>query len=310
MTTRAVVDIGTNSVKLLIATVDGTEIDPLDQQSVQTRLGRGLYETRRLSTEAIAATAKVLADYRARADSRRASSFRVLATSAARDAENGHELAAAIRAASGAELEIISGDREAALVYAGVRSQSDRSGQTVLAVDVGGGSTEFILGDDEAPLFSASYQLGTVRMLSRMQLGNPPGGAALEECLTNLRRLLATEVAPRLGPAMSQLSQAPLEVIGPGGTTTFLARIHHATDEFDRQRFEATRFSVADLRSLTGRLWNMNQSERENLPGLPANRADVILLGTAIYLAVLEQFNVPHLRVCTRGLRFGLLLEH
>ena len=97
--------------------------------------------------------------------------------------------------------------------------------------------------------------------------------------------------------------------MGPGGTTTYLARIQHCTDEFDRHRFEATRFQVDELRALTRRLWCMTQTEREHLKGLPPNRADVILLGSAIYLAVLEEFEIPHLRVSTRGLRFGLLLE-
>lgn len=305
---RAVVDLGTNSVKVLVARVTGDTLEPLHEQSVQTRLGRGLYDTQRLATEGIAATADVLRDYRAKADELGAESFRVLATSAARDAHNAGELRSAIRAAADAELEIVSGEREAELVYRGVRSQTDRAGRTILAVDVGGGSTEFILGDAADPRFAASHPIGTVRMLARLKLADPPGDAALAECLAGLRQLLAVEVGPRLHPALAALAERPLEVVGPGGTTTFLARIHHATDRFDRTRFEATRFTVAELRELTRRLWRMTQGEREHLKGLPPNRADVILLGTAIYLAVLEEFSIPHLRVSTRGLRFGALM--
>lgn len=307
---RAVADIGTNSCKLLVARVAAGTVEPLFERSEQTRLGRGLYDTAHLSDEAIAATARVVREFRDTADEHGATAFHVLATSAARDARNGHQLADAIREASGAELEIISGEREAELVYTGVRSQSDRTGRSVLAVDVGGGSTEFILGDGGHPVFSASYEIGTVRMLSRLELVDPPGEAAMNDQITALRQLLEQEVAPHFRPAMDGLAERPLEALGPGGTTTYLARIHHGTDEFDRETFEATRFSVADLRALAARLWRMTHAERENLKGLPANRADVILLGSAIYLAVLEQFNIPHLRVSTRGLRFGLLLEN
>ena len=305
---RAVVDLGTNSVKVLIADVCAGLVTPRYERSVQTRLGRGLYDTHRLSTEAIAATVKVLREYRAEADRLAATSFRVLATSAARDAENATDLVAAIRNATGAELEIVSGDREAALVYRGVRSQTDRVGDALLAVDVGGGSTEFILGERDEPDFAVSHQLGTVRMLAGLELSDPPGDAAMSACVTDLRRLLAERVAPQLRPALNALTAQPVEVIGPGGTTTFLARIRHATDEFDRARFEATHFTAGELRDLTGRLWNMTHHEREQLKGLPANRADVILLGSAIYLAVLEEFGIPKLRVSTRGLRFGALL--
>lgn len=306
---RAVVDLGTNSVKVLIARVDTGNVTPLYERSEQTRLGRGLYDTRRLGAEAIAATARVLAEYRAQADELGASQFRVLATSAARDAENAGELAAAVRDTARADLEIIPGDREAALVYRGVRSQPDRAGQTTLAVDVGGGSTEFILGDGEEPAAASSHQIGTVRMLARLNLGDPPSGTALRDCVGDLRSLLAKQVSPGLLPVMKSLPDQPLEAMGPGGTTTFLARIRHETDIFDRPLFEATRFSVEELRELTLRLWRMTQFEREHLNGLPSNRADVILLGSAIYLAVLEEFAIPHLRVSTRGLRFGALLE-
>ena len=305
---RAVVDLGTNSVKVLIARVDGDRVDPLYERSEQTRLGRGLYESRRLSAEGIAATAAVLADYRARADGLGVGRFRVLATSAAREAENSDALSKAVLQAAGVSLEIIPGDREAALVYRGVCSQGDRTGRSTLAVDVGGGSTEFIVGDRIEPLAAASHAIGTVRMLAGRRWEDPPGDGALGEMLADLRRLLAVEVAPWLRPALDQLAERPVEVVGPGGTTTFLARIRHEKDEFDRALFESTRFSRPELEDLTRRLWGMTQGQREQLKGLPANRADVILPGSAIYLAILEEFDIPHLRVSTRGLRFGAML--
>ena len=143
---RAVIDVGTNSVKLLVAQVAGHEVRPLLEESKQTRLGSGFYETHCLQPEAIASTAKAVARFAEIARQQEVSPIRVIATSAARDALNAQELTSAIEAASGLKVEIISGEQEADWVFQGVTSDQRFASERLLLLDVGGGSTEFILG--------------------------------------------------------------------------------------------------------------------------------------------------------------------
>src|SRR5262249_55505809 len=144
--TRAVIDVGTNSIKLLVAEVTGRAVNPLLEQSTQTRLGRGFYETHRLQSSAIAASAEAVAGFANIARERKAEKIRVVATSAARDAVNSIELTRAIETASGLPVEIISGEQEADWVFQGATTDSSLVDVPILLLDVGGGSSEFILG--------------------------------------------------------------------------------------------------------------------------------------------------------------------
>ena len=161
---RAVIDVGTNSVKLLVADESGREVEPVWEESKQTRLGRGFYETHRLQPEAIDATGKAVGQFSETARRYQATSIRVIATSAARDAVNSAELSAAIEKASGLKMEIISGEQEAEWVFQGVTTDPSLAHEPLLLLDVGGGSTEFIVGQGEQKYFSRSFPLGTVRV--------------------------------------------------------------------------------------------------------------------------------------------------
>src|SRR5438876_2369022 len=145
---RAVIDVGTNSTKLLVAEVSDGLVRPLVEQSKQTRLGRAFYQTHHLQAEAIAATAKAAARFADLARQQQVHSIRVVATSAARDAENASELADAIQKASGLKVEIISGEQEADWVFKGVTTDPQFARDALLILDVGGGSTEFVLGGE------------------------------------------------------------------------------------------------------------------------------------------------------------------
>lgn len=309
-TIRAVIDIGTNSIKLLVAETSVAGVTPLHEASEQTRLGRGLYESGVLAPEALSDTAKVLEDFAAEADRRNANSIRVVATSAARDAKNGSELAAIVKQATRAELEIISGDQEADWVYRGVSSQPGLPNKPLLVSDVGGGSTELILGSEGTCQFARSFKLGTVRQLEHTKLSDPPGLTELSDSLETIGSFLRQEALPKTNQALAKINTPIDTMIGVGGTTTFLARIHLATEDFDREQIEATRFTLSKLRSLTERLWQLSLEERRNLPGLPPNRADVILFGSAIYLSLLTEMKLQHLAASTRGVRFGALLQN
>src|ERR1039457_5585804 len=142
---RAVIDVGTNSIKLLVADVRGRDVQPVHEESRQTRLGKGFYETHRLQPETIAHTAEAVWEFSEIARERNSQSIRVIATSAARDAMNPTDLTSAIERASGLKTEIISGAREAEWVFQGVTTDPELASHPGLLLDVGGGSKEFIL---------------------------------------------------------------------------------------------------------------------------------------------------------------------
>ena len=313
-TRRAVIDVGTNSVKLLVADVEGHDVRPLLEESKQTRLGRGFYETHRLQPEPIAKTAKAVMNFANKARELNAVSIRVIATSAARDAVNPEELLSAIETAAGLKVEIISGDQEANWAFHGVTTDPQLARQPLLLLDVGGGSTEFILGKGEHKHFQQSFPLGTVRLMEKVPPGDPPSLEELAQCLDWLKTFLKKEVLPKLGPIMdlekeADKTNAGLQLVGTGGTASILARMELQADDYDRDRIEATRLSLERVRWHVENLWSMPLEKRQQIVGLPKKRADVILTGAAIYEAVMDQFGFSELRVSTRGLRFAAVME-
>jgi exopolyphosphatase/guanosine-5'-triphosphate,3'-diphosphate pyrophosphatase len=311
-TRRAVIDVGTNSVKLLVADVAGHDVRPVWEDSKQTRLGSGFYETHRLQPEPIAKTARAVAQFAGLAREVKATSIRVIATSAARDAVNPAELLSAIEAACGLKVEIISGEQEAEWAFHGVTTDPGLARQPLLLLDVGGGSTEFILGQGEHKHFRHSFPLGTVRLMEKIPHGDPPSPKELAACREWLRTFFAKEVQPKLEPAiLRETGRDPAEVqlVGTGGTASILARMEAGLEDYDRERIEAARLSRERLRRRVEQLWGLPLIERQQIAGLPPKRADVILTGVAIYEAVMEQFDFRELRVSTRGLRFAAVME-
>jgi exopolyphosphatase/guanosine-5'-triphosphate,3'-diphosphate pyrophosphatase len=301
---RAVIDVGTNSVKLLVADVQGDLVIPLVEESEQTRLGRGFYQDHTLQPEAIADTARAVAQFVTCAREFNAASTRVIATSAARDARNQDELIAAILDMAGLPVEVISGEQEAEWAYQGVRSDPSLTGQRLLILDVGGGSTEFILGQAAHPQFCQSFALGSVRLLEQVCPSDPPSPAELQQCRAMLQTFFAAQIKPVLAP---RLADGPpgTTLIGTGGAATILARMDNALDKYHRHVIESARISRAAVEDWTAKLWAMPLAERRTIVGLPPKRADIILAGVAIYEAVLREFDFPEMRVSTRGLRFA-----
>ena len=305
---RAVIDVGTNSVKLLLADVAEDSVTPIHEESKQTRLGKGFYDTHRLQAEAIADTAAAVAQFAGLARAQQAASLRVIATSAARDAINQEELLDAIRRASGLDVEIISGQQEADWVYQGVRSDPQLVGQRLLILDVGGGSAEFIIGQNEHPQFSHSFPLGSVRLLEYLRPSDPPTAAELERCRNYLRTFFADQIRPTVEPVLAQ-ERAATRLIGTGGAATIMARMEYVLDKYQRHEIEGARLTVESVRRWMQKLWSMPLRERKKITGLPKKRADVILTGMAIYEAVLQEFGFSELHVSTRGLRFAAALQ-
>jgi exopolyphosphatase/guanosine-5'-triphosphate,3'-diphosphate pyrophosphatase len=311
---RAVVDVGTNSIKLLVADVTGAEVRPVLEESKQTRLGHGFYPAHVLQPGPIAQTAKVIAEFAAKTAGLGAASPRVVATSAVRDAHNQQELIAAVKQACGLVIRVISGEEEADYGFKGVTSDPGLATEPLLLLDVGGGSTEFILGQHDQKHFAKSFQLGTVRLLEQLRPADPPSPRELAECRAWLRRFLNAEIGPKLIPALlKEAGQLPpattVQLVGIGGTASILACMEARLNIFDRERLEATRLNLDRLHWHVEYLWGLPIAERKKIVGLPPNRADVILTGTAIYEAVSDHFGFKQLRVSTRGLRFAIVME-
>ncbi len=310
----AVIDVGTNSIKLLVADVADQGVQPVLEDSKQTRLGKGFYDTQLLQPEAIAQTAEAVKQFSVRALELGAQSVRVIATSAARDAKNPRDLTDAITNASGLVVEIISGEQEADWAFHGVTSDPKLAAQPLLLLDVGGGSTEFILGLGQQKHFRHSFPLGTVRLLEKFPIGDPPTVGEFAECRAWLKKFMHAEVRPALEPAMRRETRLDprhreVRLIGTGGTATILARIEAALTDFDRDRIEATRITAAAVRAHAEKLWSLPLSQRQEIIGLPKKRADVILPGVLIFEAVLDELGFDELAVSTRGLRFAAVLQ-
>jgi len=324
---RAVIDVGTNSVKLLVADVAGHEIRPVCEQSKQTRLGHGFYETHRLQAEAIEATAKAVARFASMAREAQAGSIRVIATSAAREAVNRQELTAAIEQASALKVEVISGDQEADWGFQGVTTDPQLAQMPLLLMDVGGGSAQFVFGRNGRTHFRHSFPLGAVRLMETIPCGDPPKPSELAACRQWLKAFLQNEVRPKLLPEIGDarpnvgLDQSLLtsaatgsgeevQLVGVGGTASILACMEAELRSFDRARIEATRLSAARVSWHLERLWSLPLEQRKNIVGMPKNRADIILMGVAVYQAVMETFGFPELRISTRGLRFAAMMHY
>jgi len=305
---RAVIDVGTNSIKLLVADVRDRDVSPVHEESRQTRLGKGFYETNHLQPEAIARTAEAVWEFAEIARERNASSIRVIATSAARDAVNPTDLTSSIERASGLKTEIISGAREADWAFQGVTTDAELATQPLLLLDVGGGSTEFILGHGTKKSFAHSFPLGTVRLMEKFPHSDPPTRSEFTHCRDWLKNFLHHEVRPQLEPALKNES-GEIRLVGTGGTTSILARVEQKLDRFDREKIERAVLSFDQIVAHRKFLWRLPLTERKEIPGLPKLRADVILTGVLIYEAVMEEFNFKELRVSTRGLRFAAVMD-
>jgi exopolyphosphatase/guanosine-5'-triphosphate,3'-diphosphate pyrophosphatase len=231
---RAVIDVGTNSIKLLVADVRGQDVQPVHEESRQTRLGKGFYQTHRLQPEAVARTTEAVWEFAEIARERNAASIRVIATSAARDAVNPTDLTTSIERASGLKTEIITGTREAEWVFQGVTTDGELAKQPLLLLDVGGGSAEFILGHGQKKSFAHSFPLGTVRLLEKFPHSDPPTPKEFKAARDWLKKFLHHEVRPQLEPALKN-ETGEIQLVGTGGTTSILARIEGKLDRFDRK---------------------------------------------------------------------------
>jgi exopolyphosphatase/guanosine-5'-triphosphate,3'-diphosphate pyrophosphatase len=298
----ATIDVGTNTVLLLVAERRGGAFEPVLERADITRLGRGVDATGRLDPAAIRDTAAVLGEYARAAKELGARVVACVATSAARDAANGAEFFAAARAEAGLAPEIIPGEEEARLVWTSAWRDFGRPREPLAVLDVGGGSTELSLGDGPAPRGRASLQVGAVRLTERHLRGDPPPAAEVEAVRAAAReavRPLAALVGP--GPRG--------RLVGVAGTVTTLAAVAQALPRYDAARVHGSILSLAEVERLAGVLAALTVRERAALPGMEPKRADVILAGALVVAEAMRATGHEQLTVSDRGVRWGLLYD-
>lgn len=296
----ATIDVGTNSVLLLVAdrTPDGV-FEPVLERAEITRLGRGVDQTRRLSPEGMEATLKVLTAFANEARSLGAEGLAVSATSAARDAQNGAEFLEAARDRAGVAVEIISGELEAQLSFSSVYMDfgSEAPGP-LLVIDIGGGSTEFIYGNSAGHVeFRHSFDVGSVRLTERFIRTDPPSPQEREQVTSFLRKTFSELPSPPPGA----------ELVGVASTVTTLYAMENRIDPYDSERVHGGTLTRAQLEQLVDTLCTLPLAERRTLPGLQPKRADVIPAGSLILLEALRALELDECRVSDRGLRWGLM---
>jgi len=284
---RAVIDIGTNTVKLLVADVQQEQIVTVFQSDKTTRLGEGVNEYGRLSSAAILRTVMAVHDFRCEAKAHEATECIALTTSAARDAANRDEFLDQVRRVCALEVQLISGDREAELIFRGVSSDPEWADKPILVMDVGGGSAEFIQGGDGKMEIFQSLPLGALRLTEKF------GEGRFTELTEHLRATLRHDLA--------RYDLHGRRMIGTGGTITTLARMECGA-------VDHARISRGKLLEVVRRLEAMPLAQRKKVPGLPPDRADIIVAGGAVFLAAMGVLGANELTVSLRNLRYGALL--
>jgi len=295
----AAIDVGTNTVLLLVAERRGGALAPVLERAEITRLGRGVDATGRLDPAAVRETVAVLADFAASARALGAARIACVATSAARDAANGAEFFEAARRAAGLVPEVISGDEEARLVWASAWRDFGAAGGPLAVLDVGGGSTELSFGDGPVPRGRTSLQVGAVRLTERHLRGDPPAAAEvarLREAAREALRPLASLALPRGG-----------RLVGVAGTVTTLSAVAQALPRYDPGRVHGAALALAEVEALAARLAPLTVAARAALPGMEPKRADVILAGALIVAEAMGATGFDSLTVSDRGVRWGLL---
>jgi exopolyphosphatase/guanosine-5'-triphosphate,3'-diphosphate pyrophosphatase len=297
----AVVDIGTNSTRLLVADVVDNRLIELDRRTTVTRLGEGLEATGQLSDAAMGRVSDALADYREAIDRLGADREVAVATSAMRDASNGPAFRDEIQGRFGLDARTISGDEEARLTFLGATAGRPADAGT-LVIDIGGGSTEYVTGEPGSdPDFHVSTRMGSVRHTERHLHADPPTPDELTALAADARAIIEAEVpADVRGRVEAGIAVA--------GTATSLAAIDQELDPYDPARVHGYRLPRGSCERLVNRLASLTVAERRELKGLHPDRAPTIVAGAAILLESMRAFGLDELEVSENDILHGAAL--
>ncbi|MEU1214630.1 exopolyphosphatase [Streptomyces sp. NPDC005791] len=308
MTRVAAIDCGTNSVRLLVADLDPTTGDftELDRRMRIVRLGQGVDRTGRLAPEALERTFDACREYAAAIEELGAERVRFVATSASRDAENSDTFVRGVVDILGVEPEVVTGDQEAQLSFDGATKElvgSDHLEKPYLVVDIGGGSTEFVVGDDRVRA-ARSVDIGCVRMTERHLVVD---GAVVDPPTPDRIAAIRADIGAALelaGETVPVSSAATL--VGLAGTVTTVAAMALGLEEYDSAAIHHSRVSVEQVREITERLVASTHEERAAIPAMHPGRVDVIASGALVLLAVMERAGAREVVVSEHDILDGI----
>jgi exopolyphosphatase/guanosine-5'-triphosphate,3'-diphosphate pyrophosphatase len=300
----AAIDIGTNSVLLVIAAADVSGPRPLLERATITRMGEGVDKTRRLAPAAVARNLECLRAYAEDLRAHGSPPLDVVGTSALRDAEGASAFLDEAERILGVRPRVIGGDEEARLTFRGALSGLGLAGK-LLVFDIGGGSTELIVGDAAGvapPESRVSLDIGSVRLFERHAHSDPPAPQELAAIEADIARALAAA-----GPLSRVEAHEPLTLVGVAGTVTTLKSLELGLAPYDPARVHGAVLTLSAVESLCAKLASLPLAERMRLPGLEPKRADVIVAGALIVRDLLRRAGAAQAIVSDRGVRFGLL---
>jgi exopolyphosphatase/guanosine-5'-triphosphate,3'-diphosphate pyrophosphatase len=295
MATVAAIDCGTNSTRLLIVE-DG---ETVDRRMVITRLGQGLGATGRLDPEAIERTLAVLKEFRTAMDEHAVERVRIAATSAARDATNAEDLLGPAAEVVGARPELLTGDEEGSLAFAGATAGLGRERAPFLVIDIGGGSTECMIGTDE-PDQIRSFDIGCVRLTEKHLLSDPPAPEELSNAIAEAVGWF--EDLGREVPAVGDVQT----VVGVAGTITTVAAVEIGLPAYDRHATHHFVLGRAAIEDVFRTLATERLADRVHNPGLERERADVIVGGMCVLVALVRTLGIEELLVSETDILDGL----
>jgi len=296
----AVVDIGTNSTRLLIAEVDPhtAAVEELLRRSKVTRLGHGVDAGGSLSQEAIDRVLGTLTDYRAEIDSHRCEANLAVLTSAVRDASNGASFAEHVRVSFGLDARVLSGSEEAQLTFLGAMADRPARSEPTVVIDIGGGSTEFVVGVGRTAGFHVSLPVGVVRMSERHIHSDPPRPDELQRLACDARSILLD--------GLPRHERAPVKSgIAVAGTATSAAAIDQELDPYDPSRVHGYRLQLATVELLLARLADMSEARRRAVVGLDPDRAPTIVAGMILLEESFRAFELDEVEVSEHDILYG-----
>jgi exopolyphosphatase/guanosine-5'-triphosphate,3'-diphosphate pyrophosphatase len=294
----AAIDVGTNSARLLVADVNGGRVAPVRRRSTVTRLGRGVDLSGRLAAEAIEDACAAIGEYVEEVAELGVEATDAIATSAVRDAENGAAFIAELRERFALSARILDGEEEARLTYLGASSEAAPTVPT-LVIDIGGGSTELVIGTGSEVSFHTSLQAGVVRHTERYIGSDPPTASELEELATDIRGLIENAVGPGVR------AEAGIAV---AGTPTSLAAVEMELVPYDAERVHGHVLELPSIQRMLSTLSAAPLAERVEITGLHPDRAPTIPAGVVILVEAMRAFGLERITVSEHDILYGAAL--
>lgn len=297
----AVIDLGTNTFHLIIAETNGRTPDIIHREKIAVKLGKAGINQDIIQDDAIDRAILALKNFKAKIDQADVRNVYAFGTSALRNATNSKVVVQKIKAITGIDVSIISGDEEAELIYKGVRSALDLGNQTSLIMDIGAGSVEFILANRTHILWQESVEIGGQRILERFQIHDP----ILPEEIHRLNHFLEASLS-NVHDAI--LKHPPLTLVGSSGTFDTLSDLYCAENNIPKSESDSEPpLTLAYFFSIYERLIKMDRAQRMNLEGMIELRVDLIVVGCCLVRYMLEKYKIRQIRVSSYSLKEGAL---